>query len=123
MNNDVSYTIEPENNEPATKKSSLGLISMIIGIVNVVCCCCGNCIPYVSYVVPFVVLILGVVSLVLAIVSKKQAGKMDGFAIAGMILGILGIVMGVVAIVTFILGLVLGVGTSFLSMFAESSYY
>ena len=36
---------------------------------------------------------LGVVAIVLAIIYSQQAGKLDGMALAGLILGIIGIVV------------------------------
>lgn len=42
---------------------------------------------------------LSITSLVLAIVYSKRAGKLDGMALAGLILGIIGIVFSVIAII------------------------
>ncbi len=100
--------------EEPKKFPVLPLISMILGIVGAVCCCCGSCIPYVKWVAPFLALLMSVAALVLAIVSKKVMGKMHGMAIAGMILGIFGIVMFVIVL----LGLILG-GLGMVSLFSD----
>lgn len=80
-----NYEYEPvvEEVAPVEKKDTLGLISMICGIVGVVlmCCCPG----------PF-----PLAAVILAIVAKSKTGEMSGKAKVGLILGIIGLVLGII---------------------------
>lgn len=89
MTVDATVTNEVNN----TKKSTLNLVGMILGIISVsliVICCCGG-FGYVS-------IIPGIVAVVLSSIYLKKYGN-DGKAIAGLILGICGIVLSVLAII------------------------
>lgn len=66
---------------PYKKKNTMAVFSMISGIFSIVACCAS----------PLAV-ILGITGIVLAILSKKGQ-PMDGFAIAGIILSIVGLVV------------------------------
>lgn len=75
------------------------LVSLILGIVSLLTCCC--------YGVPSI--ILGIASIVLAIMAKKDnMGKMPGMAIGGMICGIIGILLGLAYLFLLILGIMGG---------------
>ena len=79
------YAPDPFEDKPVPASRGLSITSLVLGILSVLGCCC--CTP------------LGVVAVVLAIVYSKRAGKLDGMALAGLILGIIGIVFSVIAII------------------------
>lgn len=79
------YAPDPFEDKPVPASRGLAITSLVLGILSVLGCCC--CTP------------LGVVAVVLAIVYSKRAGKLDGMALAGLILGIIGIVFSVIAII------------------------
>ncbi len=113
MNNEFNFQSDPYNGfHPAEKKPKNGyaIASLVLGIVSVLSCCCC-CTSGMGLIVMGVCAILAIV---FAFVSKKNsAGKMDGKAIAGLVLGI-------VAIVMLLLFLVAVVGTySLLSTMPE----
>lgn len=89
----VPPPIDPQNLRPTTP-SSFGLISMILGIIGLVMCCC--------YGSGF---LFSVASLVLAIVEVAREKKFSGFGIAGLILGIVGIVLALIVWVFVIIAL------------------
>lgn len=68
---------------------SLGIASMVCGIVSILLCC-----------MPFMGLIVAIVGLVLGIVSQKRGA--NGFALAGIITSSFGIAFGVIIVVSFI---------------------
>ena len=70
-----------QGQHPYKKKNNMAVFSMISGIFSIVACCAS----------PLAV-ILGITGIVLAILSKKGQ-PMDGFAIAGIILSIVGLVV------------------------------
>ncbi len=71
-------------------KNGYAIASLVLGIVSVLSCCCC-CTSGMGLIVMGVCAILAIV---FAFVSKKNAdGKMDGKAIAGLVLGIVAIVM------------------------------
>lgn len=84
-------TIENLDNE---KKSLdvLGLISMILSICNLPLACCGICGNTVSA-------IFCIAAIILSLVSKKQNGKISGFALTGLIISIISLVFLIVFIV------------------------
>lgn len=72
------------------------IASLVLGIFSMVTCCC--------YGVP--ALIFGVIAIVLAVLSKKDnMGQMPGMAVAGMIMGIIGIVSGLGYVALLFLGI------------------
>ena len=81
----------------AEKKKApvLGIISLVCGILGILlsCCCTWAAFP------------LFVAAIILAIVEKSKTGKMSGFAIAGLICGIVSIVLGIVISIVGIAGL------------------
>ena len=84
------------------KKGGRGfaIAALVLGIVSIcICCCCCFCD---LLIVP---LICAVLAIVFAIVSKHQSEdkKMHGMAIAGLILGIVGLVICVLLIGTILL--------------------
>lgn len=88
--NNGYYNGSYQNN--GKRNYTLGLTSMVLGILSVVfICCCYSITP-----------VLGIASIVLGIISIKKNEDNKGFAIAGIITGIMGIVLAVVTIVAFI---------------------
>ena len=69
-----------------SKPKTMGwsVVSLVSGIISVICCCLG-----VSGI------ILGAVAIISSIISRKTLGYFDGLSIAGLILGIFGLVFGV----------------------------
>ncbi|MBQ7643006.1 MAG: DUF4190 domain-containing protein [Clostridia bacterium] len=72
--------------KPEGGGTGFGIASMIIGILSMLSCCC------VAGYVPFGA-ILGVVAIVFAAISLKSGT--NGFAVAGLVTGIIGVVIGV----------------------------
>lgn len=80
-----AYAVNSDDDKVA---NTLGIISMVCGILSLICCC-GSCIE-----VPLAVaaIVCGIIS-----INKSDAGK--GMAIAGITCGVIGIVMGVVVVI------------------------
>lgn len=75
-------TNESNQYKEPKETNTMAVISMVVGIIALISCCAF----------PFAIL-LGVAAIVLAILSKK--GKpFSGFAIAGLVLGIMGVIFG-----------------------------
>ncbi len=75
-----------------SRNRGFAIASMVLGIISIVCCC--------SY---YVGLTAAVLSIVFAVVSRVRMGYFDGFAVAGLITGIIGVVFGVALIVVDIM--------------------
>lgn len=73
-----------QNGQPPKKRNNLALASMIVGIFALITCC-----------VPFIQFPLAVTAIVLVILSKKKQ-PLSGFAIAGLVMGILAILLSIV---------------------------
>lgn len=72
------------------------IASLILGIFSLVTCCCYGVTS----------LVFGIAAIVLAVLSKKDnMGQMPGMAVAGMIMGIIGIVSGFGCIAALFLGI------------------
>ena len=70
------------------KKMGWSVVSLVTGILSVICCCLS--------IAPIV---FGVVAIVSSILSRKTLGYFDGMSIAGLVLGIFGVVFGVAVII------------------------
>lgn len=81
-----SYAPDPFADNGKKPGRGFAIASLVLGILSAVglCCCCT---------IPAVSAALGVVAIVLAIIYSQKAGKLDGMALAGLILGIIGIVV------------------------------
>ena len=80
-NYNQGYSSAPEPKTSNTKS----VVSLVLGIIGLVICCCLGA--------PSV--ILGIIGVILAILSKNDnQGKMDGMAIAGLVLSIISFVAG-----------------------------
>ena len=96
------------------KKSSnvFAILSLVFGIVANVIACCG-CLSYVSPLFSIAAIVFGIIS------PKNEFGKKNGMAIAG-------IIIGAVGIASFVIGLIIGGLGSILNMLgasADSGYY
>ena len=99
MNNEFNFQ---SNLEPAQKKPQNGyaIASLVLGIVSVLCCCCCCFANTLGLILMGVAAILAIV---FAFLSKKNTnGKMDGKAIAGLVLGIVAIVMLLLFLAAFV---------------------
>ena len=94
MNNEFNFQSNSFGGfEPVQKKSqnNYAIASLVLGILSILCCCCCCFAETIGLIIMGVSAILAIV---FAFLSKKNAnGKMDGKAIAGLILGIVAIVM------------------------------
>ena len=105
MNDQFDYI--PQNDQPPYQNQGFGfapqqpeangkgyaIASLCLGIASVffTCICC--CLYYVA-------IVTGILAIIMACISKsKNGGKMSGMAIAGLILGILGIILFLVMVV------------------------
>ncbi len=104
MNQSFDYNAQPENqqfsgfdNVPPAPESraykGFSIAALVLGIASVAgvccCCCCG---------LFFLPLICGVLAIVFAVIAARKAPdkKMPGMAIAGLILGIIGVLLTLV---------------------------
>ena len=96
--------------EPAAPVSNAkAIISLILGILSVTCCCGG--------IVP------SVVAIILAGSDKKaRGGKRSGMATAGMIMGIIGLVIGIPVLAYNLFAIIGGAGMGFLDILLTQSY-
>ena len=94
MNNEFNFQSNPQSGfEPAQKKPQNGyaIASLVLGIVSVLCCCCCC---FANIIGLILMGVSAVLAIVFAFLSKKNTnGKMDGKAIAGLVLGIVAIVV------------------------------
>lgn len=94
QNNYQQYQSYTDQLKPEQDKKTLAIVSLVLGIISLVCCMC----PGVPIISSIAAVIVGAIS-----INKKQGGK--GMAIAGVILGSIGILMGIVSLVTFIMAI------------------
>ena len=82
-----------QSQAPIVKKSSLGKVAMIVGIIaavlSVVCCCCYP----LGFILGPVAIILGIISLV------KHPNNQKGMAITGIILGSIALLFAITMVV------------------------
>ena len=83
--NDYSYRTVMD---VKSKNRAFAIVSMVLGILSIVCCC-----------IYYVGIVAAIIAVVFASVSRAKMGYFDGFAIAGLITGIIGIVFGAAMIV------------------------
>jgi len=77
------------NNFARPKTMGWSVVSLVTGIISVICCCLG-----------VTGIIFGIVAVVSAVISRKVLGYFDGLSIAGLILGIFGLVFGVAILIS-----------------------
>ena len=82
--NPVYYYPQPQP-QPPKGSNGAATASLVLGIVALFCCGMP----------------LSIVAIICAIVSKSKSpdGRMNGMAVAGLVLGIIGVVMGVIGLI------------------------
>ncbi len=108
------YNAVPQGNvAPAPAKAEepgkvLGIISLVSGILSIVCC--GG--------------ITSIVAIILGVISKNKQKENNGLATAGIILGVIGIVLCVISIIVgIIIGVAAGSSTAYDTMSSSGYYY
>ena len=100
---DAVYTSGGEFVSPAPQQEGskvLAIVSMILGIISVITCCCyGGGLPF------------GIAAIITGIISKKKNQPGGGMALAGIITGAVGTLMGVIGLIMIIIGIISGSGT------------
>ena len=75
-----------------SKNRGFAISSMILGILSIVCCCYF-----------YVGMAAAVLAIIFSVISRIKMGYFDGFAVAGLVTGIIGLVFGIAMIVVEIL--------------------
>ena len=98
---------EPQPNQPPvwevnnTQKKpvdTFSLVSMILGILSLVVCCCS---PVNIYVVGCILsMACGIGAIVLYVLAKKK-GTANGMAVAGLVCGIIGLVFALMMVLVY----------------------
>ena len=101
-------TYVPEENKKEGSKA-FSIASMVLGILSIIMCCC---IEYIS-------IILGVLAIVFYAIDKKNNGKSNGMAVAGLVCGIVGVSISALSIIIAISGVLDG----FMETFETDFYY
>lgn len=91
--NNQNWQNNPYNQPPRKQKNGLALASMLLGIFSLINCC-----------IPLFQFPLAALAIVLAVISKKGQ-PFHGFAIAGLVIGIISVLISIG--MTFYWGLVL----------------
>ena len=71
-----------------SRNRGFAIASMVLGIFSILCCCSI-----------YIGLITGILAVTFAIISRVRMGYFDGMAIAGLVLGIIGLVFTISIIV------------------------
>ncbi len=74
--------------EVKSNKRGFAVASLVLGILSIVCCC----LSYAGFV-------MALLAVIFAAVSKTKMGYFDPLAIAGLVLGIIGLVFGAAIII------------------------
>lgn len=82
----------PPAGQPPKQTDGLGIASMILGILSLICCW-----------VPFLGFLFGIIGLILGLCARRIDGKKSGFAIAGIITSSIGVLLGIFMIIAAIL--------------------
>lgn len=91
QNNDAPF--QPVDLKPSGHARGYSIASLSLGIAAIVVCCCCCCLFFLGG-------ICGILAIVFACLAKRDnGGKMSGMAVAGLILGILGIILFVVMMI------------------------
>jgi len=85
-NNGFAY--QQVNNFGRPKTMGWSVVSLVAGIISVVCCCLG-----------ITGIVFGAAAILASVLSRKALGYFDGLSIAGLVLGIFGVVFGVAIVV------------------------
>jgi uncharacterized membrane protein len=91
-NNSIADNVQDKEayvyNEQARGTRTFAIVSLVLGILSVVCCCLTE-----------LGLVIGIAAIVFALVSRKMNGYFDSFAITGLIFGIFGAVLCAIVMV------------------------
>lgn len=101
----VKGTYEEENTEEANAGTNNSVISLIMGLLSLVFCCCA---------------ILGIIPGIVGIIfynKAKKNGEQSGLAVAGLVCSIIGIVFGGITLIYYLL-----YGAAILSVIVASGY-
>ena len=85
-NEDYAYNTVMSNGKPKTRLWSV--LSLVLGILSVVCCCIG-----------WTGIVYGALSIIFAVISRNRLGYFDGMAIAGLVLAVFGMVFGITVLI------------------------
>ena len=88
QNQNANVSEEQLGRTPPKASDALGVASMILGIVSLVCCCCGA-----------FGAVLGGAAVLLACLSRAKLGRFSGVAVTGLICGIFAALIALVMIV------------------------
>ena len=101
-----------QNNGNDQKKDTLAVVSLVLGIVSLVLCCCSG-----IFSVPF-----GIGGIICAVLAKKN-GK-SGMATAGLVCSIIGLVFGIMyTILGVMMFFALMSDVDFVESFSTMYYY
>ena len=106
--NGVVYSAAPQ--EKPAGSSALSIVSLVAGIVGLVCCCGMAIVPN------LVAIICGAIAL-----AKKKPGK--GMAIAGLVLGIVGMLIGLFLLIIYAVAFIEAFNAGMAEGFLNGSYY
>ena len=81
------YLFQTVTGRGRRKTYSWSLVSLICGIISLICCS------------GYVGIVLGALAIVFAFVSRKNLGYFDSMAIGGLVLGIIGFVLGIAVLI------------------------
>lgn len=73
--------------EIKSRSRGFAIASLVLGILSLVCCC-----------ISYAGLVMATLAIIFAIVSRKKMGYFDSLAIAGLIVGIIGVIFGAFSI-------------------------
>ena len=104
--NQNEFAYQGVNNFGKPKTMGWSVVSLVAGIISVVCCCLG-----------ITGIIFGAVAIVAAILSRRVLGYFDGLSIAGLVLGIFGIVFGLAIVIA-----ISSLGEEFWDTYMEEFY-
>ncbi len=86
------YAPDPFAQKITPPGRGFAIASLVFGILSALglCCCCF---------MPPVAIVFGALAIVFAIIYSNKASKLDGMALAGLILGIIGVVIALFVII------------------------
>lgn len=86
------YAPDPFAQKTTPPGRGFAIASLVFGILSAtgLCCCCF---------MPPVAIVFGALAIVFAIIYSSRASKLDGMALAGLILGIIGVVIALFLII------------------------
>ena len=93
---EYNSTVQSVTENEKVGSSTASIISLILGIVSIVCCCTN-----------IIGIVCGIVAIVLACKEKKE-GRGNNLATAGLICGIIGAVLGGISLIMTIISVVTG---------------